>query len=95
MAGDFRWSRDLLRTSPTYRSLMGAPRQQAHQMSNAYGEVQRDVTVYLDTTYCHPTHNFPPQDVAINAVLECVRRYVHTCIHVFFYSFLCVVEVCS
>jgi hypothetical protein len=52
--GDFRWSQHLLDTSSSYRGLrFTAPR--------GGGQINRNLTVYLDTTYCDPVHSFPPQ----------------------------------
>jgi DNA cross-link repair 1A protein len=34
----------------------------------------RNLTVYLDTTYCDPNYDFPHQDAVINAVVDCVRE---------------------
>lgn len=30
--------------------------------------------MYLDTTYCDATYDFPHQDLVINAVVDCVRE---------------------
>lgn len=34
----------------------------------------KNLTVYLDTTYCKPEHVFPPQNLMISAVVECVVK---------------------
>jgi hypothetical protein len=59
--GDFRWSSHLLESSETYAKL------------SALQSNPRNLTIYLDTTYCDPTYNFPPQQETICAVVRCVQ----------------------
>ena len=62
--GDFRWSRSLLRSSAAvYRPLASTSADNA-----------KNLTVYLDTTYCDPSHDFPLQECAIQATIDAVRH---------------------
>lgn len=63
--GDFRYNRDMLVRSPAMRELARSP------SSN-----MRNLIVYLDTTYCDPQYCFPDQSLAIQAVVETVRREI-------------------
>ena len=62
--GDFRYVPDMLLKSPALRTLAGLGK-----TSNI-----RNLIVYLDTTYCDPQYTFPPQPVAIQAVIDVVSR---------------------
>ena len=53
--GDFRWSKDML-LSPSIKEI-------AHHPSNI-----RNLSVYLDTTYCDPSYDFPPQDKILEEI---------------------------
>jgi DNA cross-link repair 1A protein len=56
--GDFRWDNSLLERFRTYNNIAKNP-------SNL-----RNLTVYLDTTYCDPSHNFAKQEAVISEILE-------------------------
>jgi DNA cross-link repair 1A protein len=36
----------------------------------------KNLVVYLDTTYCDPQYNFPPQEQTILSVLDCVQNEI-------------------
>ena len=59
--GDFRFTRSMLESSRILNQLART------QSSNS-----KNLVVYLDTTYCNPSHCFPPQSEAIEAVKQCV-----------------------
>lgn len=56
--GDFRWDNSLLERFHTYNNIAKNP-------SNL-----RNLTVYLDTTYCDPSHTFAKQEAVITEILE-------------------------
>lgn len=65
--GDFRFDTNMLETSRMLRQLASEPLRNSKQL-----------VVYLDTTYCDPSHIFPPQDQTIAAVNKCVADDVAT-----------------
>jgi len=77
--GDFRWTNDLCLKSPTYRSLVlyyfSKQIENAlwYLMQASTGKTSnvRNLTVYLDTTYCQAEYDFPSQNsvVSINILL--------------------------
>jgi len=60
--GDFRWDPDVMLLSPTYRQLV----------SNAATN-EKQMTVYLDTTYCDAAYTFPKQNESIRNILNIVQ----------------------
>ena len=64
--GDFRFGTHLLESSRVLRRLASNP------LNN------KQLIVYLDTTYCDPAHRFPPQDETLAAVQQCVGDDVAT-----------------
>lgn len=70
--GDFRWCQQQLNCSPTYRSLkFTAP----PRTSGSAGQIARNLTVYLDTTYCDPVNSFPPQHEMVSALMPLYLLY--------------------
>jgi hypothetical protein len=59
--GDFRFCSQMLESSRMLRQLASDPARNSKQL-----------VVYLDTTYCDPSHRFPPQQDCIAAVQQCV-----------------------
>eukprot|EP01041_Mallomonas_annulata_P004781 gene4781-9512_t len=66
--GDFRWSRALLKSSQSWKDLAAS----GGDMSSV--STRSPLVVYLDTTYCDTKYDFPPQDTALQAVVQCVRE---------------------
>jgi hypothetical protein len=65
--GDFRFGTHLLESSSMLRQLARRPVCRSQQL-----------VVYLDTTYCDPSHIFPPQHETIAAVQQCVTDDIAT-----------------
>ena len=60
--GDFRWNSNLFLQNAVYSRI--------HEGAVRLNEI------YLDTTYCDPKYDFPSQDDAVAAALECVEKEV-------------------
>jgi DNA cross-link repair 1A protein len=51
---------------------------QKNKSSSSHNNNNNNVIVYLDTTYCDPKYTFPPQECAINAVIDLVREAAYS-----------------
>lgn len=81
--GDFRFTRRMLQNNalkpylPVYLSsvsTVASTTASTAALALSEAESKRLTAVYLDTTYCHPSHLFPHQDDAIDTIVEMVRR---------------------
>ena len=82
--GDFRWHSRLVTKSKVLRKLASCalPRNGASSSSVSSGTpsvvINKSLSVYLDTTYCAKAHVFPPQELTIGAVADCVKKEYRT-----------------
>eukprot|EP01035_Chromulina_nebulosa_P016897 gene16897-22386_t len=74
--GDFRWNRQIMLNQPSIKSLVYVPKQNNDSDKENDLSLQKNLTIYLDTTYCDPTYDFPPQDTVINAVVELMKKEI-------------------